>query len=420
MSTSRRAAWAVVLLTALNFINYIDRSVLWGVQELVKKEFPESDARFGLLTSVFILFYMLAAPFVGPLADRFQRRIIMMVGGLLWSGATLLTAFTTSFNMLLVRHTLVGVGEATFIVISPAFLSDIFPEHKRNRIFGIFYLAIPVGTALGYVIGGYLSKFSFLGLPHLSGWRLPFLVCALPGVVLSLLLLTLREPRRGSQDHLVGTAERATVWGLFRNRAFWTASLGMAGLTFAVGGMQVWMPSFLVRVRHIKLSEANFVFGLLTVVAGIVATLGGRWLGDVALRRHKGGYYLVSGAGLALSLPAILVAVYITGRFMFPAIFLGEFFILLNTAPLNAALVNSVDARIRATAVAVNVFTFHLLGDAFSPTIMGYISDKTNLQTAFLAASAAAGLGAWALFYGMRYAPDLSASARAQAADNQR
>jgi len=408
---ARGAAWTVVLLTALNFINYIDRSVLWGVQELVKKEFPESDARFGLLTSVFIVFYMLAAPFVGPLADRFQRRYIMMIGGLLWSGATLLTAFTTSFNMLLVRHTLVGVGEATFIVISPAFLSDMYPEEKRNRIFGIFYLAIPVGTAMGYLIGGYLSKFSFLGMPHLSGWRLPFLVCAVPGVILSLLLLTIPEPERGSEDHLRSTSERATVLGLLHNRAFWTASLGMAGLTFAVGGMQVWMPSFLVRVRSMELGRANFVFGLLTVVAGIVATVVGRWLGDVALRRHKGGYYLVSGVGLALSLPAILAAVYVKGALMFPAIFLGEFFILLNTAPLNAAVVNSVNARIRATAVAVNVFTFHFLGDLFSPTIMGYVSDKTNLQTAFVAASAAAGFGALALFYGMRYAPEITAPA---------
>ncbi|HVP65063.1 MAG TPA: MFS transporter, partial [candidate division Zixibacteria bacterium] len=341
-TAQRRAFWALTLLTALNFINYIDRSVLWGVQELVKREFPESDARFGMLTSVFIIFYMIAAPFIGPLADRYQRRVIMMIGGLLWSGATLLTAFTTSFNMLLFRHTIVGVGEATFVVIAPAFLSDMYPEKQRNRIFSIFYLAIPVGTAVGYLLGGYLSQFGFLGQPHLSGWRLPFLVCAAPGVVLSLLLMTVPEPRRGAQDHLTGTAERSTLLGLLHNRAFWTVSFGMAGMTFAVGGMQVWMPTFLERVRHIPLGTANFKFGLLTVLAGIVATLAGRFLGDFALKRTKGGYYLVSAIGLGLAVPAILFAVHAPGSLMFPAIFLGEFFILLNTAPLNAALVNSV------------------------------------------------------------------------------
>jgi len=406
-TAQRRAFWALTLLTALNFINYIDRSVLWGVQELVKREFPESDARFGMLTSVFIIFYMIAAPFIGPLADRYQRRVIMMIGGLLWSGATLLTAFTTSFNMLLFRHTIVGVGEATFVVIAPAFLSDMYPEKQRNRIFSIFYLAIPVGTAVGYLLGGYLSQFSFLGQPHLSGWRLPFLVCAAPGVVLSLLLMTVPEPRRGAQDHLTGTAERSTLVGLLHNRAFWTVSFGMAGMTFAVGGMQVWMPTFLERVRHIPLGTANFKFGLLTVLAGIVATLAGRFLGDFALKRTKGGYYLVSAIGLGLAVPAILFAVHAPGSLMFPAIFLGEFFILLNTAPLNAALVNSVNAEVRATAISVNIFIFHVLGDAFSPYIMGYISDLTNLQTAFIAASTASGVGALVLFYGMRYAPEI-------------
>jgi MFS family permease len=406
-TAQRRAFWALTLLTALNFINYIDRSVLWGVQELVKREFPESDARFGLLTSVFIIFYMIAAPFVGPLADRYQRRVIMMIGGLLWSGATLLTAFTTSFDMLLLRHTVVGVGEATFVVIAPAFLSDMYPEKQRNRIFSIFYLAIPVGTAVGYLLGGYLSQFSFLGQPHLSGWRLPFLVCAAPGVLLSLLLLTIPEPRRGAQDHLKSSAERSTVLGLLHNRAFWTVSFGMAGMTFAVGGMQVWMPTFLGRVRHIPLNIANFKFGLLTVVAGVVATLAGRWLGDFALKYTKGGYYLVSAIGLGLAVPAILFAVYTTGPLLFPAIFLGEFFILLNTSPLNAALVNSVNAEVRATAISINIFVFHILGDAFSPYIMGHISDRTDLQTAFVAASTASGIGALVLFYGMRYAPEI-------------
>jgi sugar phosphate permease len=188
----------------------------------------------------------------------------------------------------------------------------------------------------------------------------------------------------------------------------------MAGMTFAVGGMQVWMPTFLARVRHIPLGTANFKFGLLTVVAGIVATLAGRFLGDFALKHTKGGYYLVSGIGLALAVPAILLAVYTSGPLLFPAIFLGEFFILLNTAPLNAALVNSVNAEVRATAISVNIFIFHVLGDAFSPYIMGYISDLANLQTAFVAASAASGIGALVLFYGMRYAPDVKLTDNAE------
>jgi len=181
-------------------------------------------------------------------------------------------------------------------------------------------------------------------------------------------------------------------------------------MTFAVGGLQVWMPTFLMRMRDVPLAKANILFGSITVVAGTVSTLFGGWLGDRLLVRTRAAYQLISAIGMLLSIPAILVALFVPGRVMYGAIFVGEFLILLNTAPLNAALVNSVSARIRATAVAVNVFTIHLLGDAFSPTLIGAISDKSNLQTGFMAAVVAAGISAALLFYGMRFAPEVPES----------
>ena len=138
---------ALVILTTLNFLNYIDRSVLFAVQPLVQSEFHLTNAQVGYLTSAFLLFYMVAAPFVGPLADRYSRKLIIVLGAVFWSGLTLMTAVTHTYGELLLRHTLVGVGEATFVTIAPTFVADLFPENKRGRIFGIFYLAIPVGTA---------------------------------------------------------------------------------------------------------------------------------------------------------------------------------------------------------------------------------------------------------------------------------
>lgn len=399
MSPKANAWAALALLTALNFINYIDRSILFAVQELVKAEFALSDKQVGFLTSAFFVCYMIAAPLIAPLADRFPRKWIMGAGALVWSVATLLTAITHNYDELLLRHVIVGIGEATFVVFSPAFLSDLFPEHQRGRVLSVFYLAIPVGTAFGYIIGGKLGE--------AHGWRMPFLLCALPGVLLALGVLFLREPKRGASDHIADTVERGTVLGLFRNKAYWTVCLGMAMMTFAVGGLQVWMPTFLTRTRGVPLGHANTIFGAVTVVAGTLATLLGGWLGDRLLRRTASAYQLVSAVGMLLSVPAMMVAIFVAGPVMYPAIFLGEFFILLNTAPLNAALVNSVSARIRATAIAVNVFTIHLLGDAFSPTLIGAVSDKTNLQTGFLAAVVAAALSAAILFYGMRFAPQL-------------
>jgi sugar phosphate permease len=178
-------------------------------------------------------------------------------------------------------------------------------------------------------------------------------------------------------------------------------------MTFAIGGLQVWMPTFLVKMRHLHLDQANLIFGGMTVVSGTVATLLGGWLGDRLLPRTPAAYQLVSAIGMALSIPAIMVAVFWRGPAMYPAIFLGEFFLLLNTAPLNAALVNSVSARIRATALAVNVFTIHALGDAFSPTLIGYISDRSNLEIGLSSMVLAVALSAAVLFYGMRFAPKI-------------
>jgi len=169
------------------------------------------------------------------------------------------------------------------------------------------------------------------------------------------------------------------------------------------------MPTFLTRIRQVPLDRANVVFGAMTVISGTVATLFGGWLGDRLLRRTPAAYQLLSAVGMALSIPAILVAIYSPGHAMYPAIFLGEFFLLVNTAPLNAALVNSVSARIRATALALNIFTIHLLGDAFSPTLIGHISDRSNLQTGLTSMIVAVALSAAVLFYGMRFAPKLEA-----------
>jgi MFS family permease len=399
MSPKANARAALLLLTALNFLNYIDRNVLFAVQPLIQKEFVLSDEQLGFLTSAFFVCYMIAAPLIVPLADRFPRRRIMAAGAFVWSLATLLSAVTHNYDELLLRHVIVGIGEATFVAISPAFLADLFPEGIRGRVMGLFYLATPVGSALGYIVGGYLG--------HHYGWRAPFMISALPGLVLAFAVLALREPVRGASDHLADSVERGTIFGLFRNKAYWTISLGAAMMTFALGGMQVWMPTFLTRIRNVPLDRANIVFGGMTVIAGTVATLFGGWLGDRLLRRTPAAYQLISASGMALSIPAIIVVLYYPGQAMYPAIFLAEFFLLVNTAPLNAALVNSVSARIRATALAVNIFTIHLLGDAFSPTLIGYISDRSNLQMGLASMIVAVALSAAVLFYGMRFAPKL-------------
>ena len=401
MSYRTSATTALLLLTALNFLNYIDRNVLYAVQPLIQHEFRLTDTQVGFLTSAFFVCYMVASPLITPLADRYSRRWIIALGAFVWSAATLLSAVTHNYDELLLRHVIVGIGEATFVAISPALLADLYPEQIRGRVMGLFYLATPVGSALGYIVGGYLG--------HRYGWRAPFMISALPGFVLGAAVLGLREPARGASDHVAESFERGSLRGLLHNKAYWTITLGGAMMTFAIGGLQVWMPTFLVRVRQLPLERANTIFGAMTVVSGTVATLLGGWLGDRLLRRTPAAYQLVSGVGMALAIPAIVIAIYNHGPAMFPAIFIGEFFLLLNTAPLNAAMVNSVSARIRATALAVNVFTIHALGDAFSPWLIGRISDHSNLETGLTSMIAAVALSAVVLLYGMRFAPEIKA-----------
>jgi MFS family permease len=285
------------------------------------------------------------------------------------------------------------------VTIAPTFVADLFPEEKRGRILGIFYLAIPVGSAAGYLLGGNLA-------PH-HGWRFPFYVAAAPGFLLALAVLFLKEPKRGQFDSLKETPERGTVLGLVRNPAFLTATLGMAAMTFSLGGIQVWMPQFRFSERHYSLEAANFTFGIIIVVDGILASLLGGWLGDYLLPRMKSSYYLVSAISMGLGVPVMIVALFVRGRAMVPAIAVAAFFLLLNTSPLNAALINSVGAHIRATAIAVNIFIIHILGDVPSPTMMGWVADKRSLQAAFILPVIAMVISSIILFYGMRFAPAL-------------
>lgn len=392
---------ALALLTALNLLNYIDRSVLFAVQDPIKAEFERSDFQIGLLTTVFFIFYMCAAPFMGPLSVRFSRKSVIIAGALIWSVATLLTAITKNFTELLIRHTIVGVGEASFVVLSPTFVADMFPERMRGRVMGIFYLAIPVGTGLGYILGSLMEP--------KYGWRAPFYVGAAPGILLALLLPFIPEPELGRFDDALRKApERDTLKSLVRNPAFLTATLGMAMMTFALGGLQVWMPTFLHRVHGYSLGEAGILFGVSTMINGLIASLAGGWISDRLLRRTAAAHYLVSAVSLGLGIPAMCVALFASGRLMVFGIFLAEFFLLLNTGPLNAAVINAVGPHVRAMALAVNIFVFHLLGDVPSASLIGYLSDHYSLQLAFVAPVIAIVLSSAILFYGMRFVPPIS------------
>jgi predicted MFS family arabinose efflux permease len=403
-SRIRPALGTLILLICLNLLNYIDRYILPGAQSLVQKEYGWSDQAMGALTTALFFVYMFTAPLTGWLGDRFSRKPLIIAGAVLWSLATLFTAWVHDYWTLYLRHAFVGVGEATFGIFAPSVLADFYPERDRNRILSIFYLAIPVGGAIGYLAGGTLGT--------LYGWRTPFFLCAIPGLVVAALYGALgREPARGKSDHIQQNVNRATVLGLFSNGAFLTATLGLAAWTFAVGGISTWVPTFLHRSLGLTVAKSSFVVSAITAIDGIAGTAVGGWIAQRWLRTNHRALYLVSFWSVALTLPFGAMVFFGPSQFAIPALFLAEFFLFLNTGPLNAAIVNSVSFQVRATAISVNLFCIHALGDTFSPQIIGAVSDHTNLRLALGLTLVSLVVSAAILRTGARFAPHLEENA---------
>ena len=393
------AVATLVLLIGLNLLNYIDRYILPGELSLIQSDFHSTDQQMGALTKALFLFYMLAAPLTGWLGDRFPRKPLILAGAILWSLATLATVWVHGYWTFYIRQAFVGIGEVTFGIFAPTVLADFYPERDRNRILSIFYVAIPVGAALGYLAGGQIG-------PH-WGWRAPFFVCAIPGLIIAALYGWLgREPVRGASDHIASSSNRSTFLGLFRNPAFLTATFGLAMLTFAMGGISAWVPEFLRRSAGLSIGSASQVVGVITVIDGIAGTLIGGWIAQLWLRTNHRALYLLSFWSVALTLPCGALAFFGPAAWAVPALFAAEFFLFLNTGPLNTAIVNSVAAPIRATAIACNLFIIHCFGDTFSPQIIGFLSDRAgSLRLALGATLIALIVSGILLCAGARYAP---------------
>lgn len=381
---------ALSVLTLINLLNYLDRYVVSGiVPDLKAPPLALSDSEIGLLTTAFMLVYMLVAPIFGALGDRGSRTRPIAAGVFIWSIATLLSGFAASYAHLLGARALVGIGEAAYVAIAPALLSDCFPRAQRGRVLSVFNMAIPVGAALGYIVGGLMS--------HHYGWREAFFVAGAPGMLLALLVLRLPDPPRGSQDEEEGATVQsvaqptATVsaasryWSLFRRAPYMLVVLGYAAYTFALGGLAVWMPNFLERVHNIPAVKATTSFGAIVVVTGFLGTFLGGWLGDYWLKYSRQAYLWMSGWITLLAAPFAFVALSADAPSVYyPAIVVAELLLFMSTGPINSAIINLVSPTERASAIALSMFMIHLLGDVPSPTLIGWLSDLSSLGKAVL------------------------------------
>ncbi|HVU36737.1 MAG TPA: MFS transporter [Opitutales bacterium] len=409
----------LALLLAVNLFNYIDRYVLASVVGSVKDTFlhqggasggaiqaiqdwtqahlhfkPEL-AFMGFLSMAFMTVYMVGAPIFGHLADRYPRRVLIGIGVILWTLASGASGLAPTFLALLLTRCFIGIGEAAYGPVAPAIISDLYPVEHRGRALAWFNLAIPVGSALGFALGGSVLALQvgdwgarYLGI-HAADWRWAFFLVVPPGLILGAFCFFLREPERGQSDN---TGKfKAAAWSdylaLLRNPSFALCTLGMAAMTFSIGGIAFWMPYYLAQLPGApELGKVSIIFGGIVCLAGMSGTLIGGYVGDRLRGRFRGSYFIVSGIAMIIGFPLMwwMLHASFPGNTIWVLTFCTCFCLFFNTGPTNTILANVTHPSIRAVAFAANIFFIHAFGDVISPVVIGVLGDRYGMMDAFL------------------------------------
>jgi MFS family permease len=473
------AGWTLALLLGVNLFNYIDRQVLSAVLPLIERDGsiirpddPNAQFKLGLLTSAFMMAYITLAPLFGWLDGKGVRRwVILGMGVTAWSIASGCSGFAVGYWMLLATRCLVGVGEAAYAPVASAMLSDIYPKEQRGRVLAAFNLAVPLGSALGFLVGGVISGIT-------GDWRHAF-YATFTGLILGAVCFAMKEKPRPplTESEKAKPSYGAVLSLLARNKSFMLCCLGMTAVTFVTGGVAAWAPTYFYQretrfvvsadalekvppetverlrpladgktrtypemkaevlarlgsadaARHANnvykaaqtddspsLTKLNIIFGGILVVGGIVATIVGAWLGEKLRRKGvKGAYFWVCGGGALFALPCFWGLTYAPFPLAWLFTFLAIFGLFLYTGPGNVVLANVVTPRVRGTAFGINILIIHLLGDMISPSFIGAVADAASLQTAFTVTSAMILLGGLLWVWGARYLEADTAKAEA-------
>lgn len=422
----RYSFYALGVLSLVNFLNYIDRQVLPAVAPVMLQD-PQlklTDAELGYMEAALLLSFTILAPIFGRLGDRYPRAKLMATAAVLWSIATAMTGLVESLPLLpdslrlhipVVNVTLalsgialalcavracVGVGESAYSTITPSLIADYFPPHRRATALGVFQAAIPMGFALGFVIGGVLA--------HFFGWRVAFMIVGVPGLLTAVLVWRLREPRRGATDEPAALEEDArdesvleeiveapaevsralseegsnestlrTVMRILSTRDWLISTVAYTALTAALGAFATWATVVLVRDKGMSETRAAVTLGVVTLLAGATGTFGGGWIADrFAAKRHN-AYFLVCAFGTLLGVfPTFLVLAADSPYVFLPSTFLAVTLLFVSNAPFHAILLESVPVGVRAMAVALNIVIIHAFGDAISRALVGVLSDS--------------------------------------------
>ena len=378
----RLALLTFVVLFAIHLLDYLDRNILTSLQPQIRKSLPgldgaNSNEKWGLLATIFLVTYSIFSPVTGWLGDRYRRTWLLAGGIGIWSLATLGSGLARDYNHLALARSFLGIGEATYGVIAPTILIDLFRREHRSSLMSAFYLAMPLGAALGIVLGPVIAD--------AYGWHNAFFIVGVPGLVATLMVLFLPEPVRGAsegvdperlREHQQAGPRREDYVDLMVNSSYTYSVFGMSAYTFAIGGMLVWIPPYLFNTRGFDQKTASTYLAGVTFASAVIGMLTGGWLADRLAKKKPEALFLVPGLSMLASIPFVIMALLSEkAAVIYPSILAAETLMFVNTGPCMAIIANVVQPNLRGAALAISYAAVHFLGDIWSPWLIGKAAD---------------------------------------------
>ncbi len=370
---------SLLILVAVNTLNFYDRQVPGALAEPIRKEFGLSDAELGLIGSAFIWLYALVGVPLGYIADRWSRRKLLAAGLIVWSSLTATAGLAFNFLTLVVSRLGVAVGEAIAAPTGTSWIGDLFPTSQRARALSLFMLGVPVGGALSYFFSGPIAQ--------AWGWRTAMVAAALPAIVLVPALLMLHEPVRGATESKAAGAATGPMWSF---TFVWIIASGVF-LNFNMYAIGTFLPAFMSRIHGVSLARSGVATGVVYLIGGVAGgLLAGHW-GDRAVRLRRNGRMRLAAFIAMAGAPAAYLGIVLPAGNLLVAVALLTFaYGTMNSyyGLVYSSIQDIVPPAKRGTAMAVYFMLMYLCGASFGPYLTGHLSDTMARRAAAAAGSA--------------------------------
>lgn len=372
----------MLVLCAINLLNFYDRQAPGALVEPMRREFGLSDTQIGLLGSMFIWVYALAGVPLGRIADVWSRKKLLAIGVTVWSALTAASGLAASFSFLVFTRLGVGVGEAVCAPVGTSWIGDLFPPQRRARVLSLFMLGVPIGGALSFLLCGPIAQ--------AWGWRTALVSAAVPAIILLPLLLLVKEPARGASEETSketsgptfaaeanGEGKRS-IYAVLRIRTLWWIILSGALLNFNMYALATFLPAFMTRVHGYSVARAGVTCGIVYLIGGVFGGLVGGQLGDRVASNARNARLWMAAIVALLGAPIMYYGITRPAGFAVPAlvaIALG--YGALNTyyGPVYSSIQDIVPADQRGFTMSVYFMAMYLCGASFGPLLTGRLSD---------------------------------------------